>query len=142
AETSLTLVAFSPTPSAIALGASAILGVSVAGGSGGLTYSYSALPPGCLTADTPTLPCTPAALGKFPIAVEVVDSVGQSLNASTVLTVTAAPLGEHSVGTSASGLTGTDGVLIGVALGITAVVVGSVGFWLGRRRIGPPPPPE
>ena len=84
---------FVAVPASVPVGGTAILEVVATGGSGGLHYTYSGLPPGCLTADTASLPCTPSAAGTYSIGVTVTDSLGRSASDVTPLTVgSGAPL--------------------------------------------------
>lgn len=46
------------------------------GGSGGYSYSWAGLPPGCASQDSATLSCTPSTSGTFSVYVSVTDSLG------------------------------------------------------------------
>lgn len=63
-------------PAAIDLGQTTKLTAGVSGGSGGLSYAWSGLPPGCSASNLPTLSCTPSAAGSFWVTVAVTDSNG------------------------------------------------------------------
>ncbi len=78
---------FIAVPASVSVGGTAVLEVTASGGSGGLQYAYSGLPPGCLSANTASLPCTPSAGGTYSIGVTVTDSLGRSASATTTLTV-------------------------------------------------------
>ena len=98
---------FVSSPSTITLGQSAILNVSAAGGTGPLSYSYTGLPPGCATADTPLLSCTPtSATGSpFMIVVTATDSEGQKASKATSLNVSTVPPLTGGLSLSANGTT-------------------------------------
>ncbi len=63
------------------------LTTTVTGGQGPFTYAYSTLPDGCTTADVAVLSCTPTETGSFTVGVNVTDSLGDTANAVTRLTV-------------------------------------------------------
>ncbi len=79
---------FTVSPNPDLVGQSAQFLVNVSGGTGPYSYNYSGLPRGCTTANSPTLACTPLTVGAFKVLVTVVDSVGASASAATVLSVT------------------------------------------------------
>lgn len=64
-----------------------VLQVTVQGGGPPLSYSYSKLPFGCLSADTANLTCRPARTGAFTVDVSVTDYFGYVVNGSTSLVV-------------------------------------------------------
>lgn len=128
----------------LSLGDSVGLQVTTSGGLAPLTASWTGLPPGC----TPTshllqFSCTPSNVGTFHIDVWVNDSAGQSRLANTTVAVTALPSG-----TSGSSSTPWPELLLGA--GAIAVIGGTVGWALRRRRSPPaslegtelPPEPE
>jgi hypothetical protein len=78
---------FDAVPSDIVLGGSTTLEVAASGGSPPLSYSYSALPSGCTTANTSALSCTPTVAGMFDPAVTVTDSLDHSVGATTSVDV-------------------------------------------------------
>ncbi len=91
----VTISAFTATPSTVHLGGSTYLNVTASGGTGPLTYAYSRLPTGCLSANVSSLKCTPTATGNFTaVTVNVTDSKGVSAtdNAVTVTVDPAIPL--------------------------------------------------
>ncbi|MCI4341259.1 MAG: beta-propeller fold lactonase family protein, partial [Thermoplasmata archaeon] len=63
------------------------VGVVAANGSGGYSYAYAGLPPGCVTQDAPVLVCSPTAPGSFDLTVTVADSVGYAWGTEANLTV-------------------------------------------------------
>jgi hypothetical protein len=107
--------------------------VSSTAGSGGLTYSWTGLPPGCSSADAATLSCTPSASGNFTIVVTVTDSNGGSAQS--------APL-TFKVQPAFLGLPAAQGYWL--AGGIAAVGAGALGILLllRRKKKGRGPRPE
>jgi hypothetical protein len=61
------------SPSALDENQTTTLSVVAFGPSSPLAYSWSSLPAGCVTADTPTLVCTPSAQGRFTPTVTISD---------------------------------------------------------------------
>jgi YVTN family beta-propeller protein len=78
---------FIATPSNIVDGASTNFTVSASGGVGPLNYAYSGLPPGCATADTDRLACSPIQVSNYTVTVYVNDTAGNSNNTTTYLNV-------------------------------------------------------
>ncbi|MCI4351038.1 MAG: hypothetical protein L3K15_05960 [Thermoplasmata archaeon] len=111
------VTSFLPSPSSISLGASTVLFVTATRSYSPFTYSYGGLPPGCFTADTPTLPCTPTSVGVFYIEVNVTNAGGGSAYSTTILTVHAASSGTNGSGGPSEW---TPYLLVGV--GVTAGV--------------------
>ncbi len=95
------------------------------GGAGGISYSYSGLPPGCLSTNVSQWSCRPTVQGPYSITVTVTDLLGFSSQSFAFLVVTS--------GTSAQGgLTALDIAIIGVA---AVLVVAGVLYWFrGPRR--------
>jgi hypothetical protein len=81
---------FSASQSTIDLGMTVNFTVAVGGGSVPYSYVYTALPPGCTSANQSVLACSPSATGTTTVTVNVTDSVGGTATASLSLTV--APL--------------------------------------------------
>ncbi|HZY69510.1 MAG TPA: hypothetical protein VFF67_00835 [Thermoplasmata archaeon] len=79
-------------PSALDLGQTVTLNVTVRGGTGIFTFGYSGLPPGCPPANAPSLTCRPNATGAYGIHVAVTDGAGLSVNQSATLTVYTDPI--------------------------------------------------
>jgi Galactose oxidase, central domain len=127
------VTAFYPDPSTVAVGSSTVLDVATKGGSLPLTYVYEGLPPGCTSANTPTLPCSPTTVGVYRIGVNVTDGVGVLANATTILTVHAASSSSNNSGATSS----TDPYLLvgaGALAGIGATaLVGALLVVRGRR---------
>jgi hypothetical protein len=89
---SYTVSSFTANPSTFELGtptrSNTTLTVNTSGTLPALpTYQYWGLPPGCATADTPQLPCTPNGSGVFIVSVAVTDLLGDNATASLTLTV-------------------------------------------------------
>ncbi len=61
--------------------------VSAESGVAPLTYSYLGLPPGCLSADSSQLPCTPTTPGSYWVQAVVTDSNGTRASSNVSLTV-------------------------------------------------------
>jgi hypothetical protein len=98
-----------------------------------LTYAYTALPPGCVSADSATLSCSPDTTGTFHPSVEVHDSAGHYANASTTLNVTGPNGGNSTYGSLWIWLVIL--VIVLAALFLIIVVV-------RRRKKEPPPAPN
>ncbi len=84
----LAILSYSALPAAIQLGNSTNLTATVTGGVSPYSYTYVGLPPGCVSQNLPSLPCTPTATGNFTVNVTVTDPTGAYQNASTPLNVT------------------------------------------------------
>ncbi len=78
---------FAAAPSAIDIGQTTQFLLGYSGGTGPDSISYSGLPSGCVSRDTPLLNCTPVASGTYPVTATVTDSFGSTSQATTVLTV-------------------------------------------------------
>ncbi len=87
-----TVSSFTASPAAVSAGGTTTLSVAVSGGTSPFTYSYSALPPGCATANTASLVCTPTTVGNYTPSVTAVDADGFATPAATTpLTVNGPP---------------------------------------------------
>jgi Pro-kumamolisin, activation domain len=78
---------FEAVPDLVPIGGSTQLNVSAEYGSPPYSYSYSGLPPGCVSSNNSTLPCSPTATGPFDVGVTVTDSKGYIASGSTNFTV-------------------------------------------------------
>ena len=87
------ILSYEVTPTTVTRGAPVLLSVNATGGTGALTYRYSGLPPGCGSANSENLSCTPSssAKGNYAIVATVSDQVGWSVNRSLTLHVNAQP---------------------------------------------------
>jgi hypothetical protein len=136
---SLTITAFTASPMPVTVGATLTLSVTASGGWGPLTIGYGSLPLGCPSQNTSQLTCRPTAAGNFTVYVTVRDGVGQSITATTNVTVVeASPSHGGGGGTTSSG-TGSMSVYLWVGVAAAAVIVPSVlcGWCVGaggRRR--------
>jgi hypothetical protein len=63
------------------------LSALVSGGTAPYGYVYTGLPAGCSTQDVPSITCTPASEGTFPVTVTVTDAAGESATQSVGLVV-------------------------------------------------------
>jgi hypothetical protein len=120
------VVSFVVTPSTIQLGQNLTFSVNVTGGTGPLTYNYSALPTGCVSQNASNFTCRPTETGTFQVGVVVTDVFG----VSTVLAPYGVVVNPVPAGSGSSG-----GVPWWVWAGIAAVVVvGAAGVYLLLRR--------
>jgi YVTN family beta-propeller protein len=127
------IVKLTATPSEVTVGTPLVLHAQVDWAPVGvLTFLFTQLPPGCSSADVANLTCTPSSSGIFTPSVEVHDSGGNYANASTTVTVTAAP----SSATTTSGLPSWTWEVLGAV--IVAVLL-LILFALARRRKKEPP---
>ncbi len=83
----VTVSSFAAAPPSVDVGGTTAFDVVVSGGLAPLTYTYSGLPTGCLTANVSRLVCAPAQPGAYTVTIEVSDPEGASTNASVGLTV-------------------------------------------------------
>lgn len=86
-NSALGLASLSASPSALDAGHVTQLVATVSGGTTPFTYAWSSLPPGCASANSPTLSCTPTSAGSYSVNLTVQDSVGGQKSGSTPLTV-------------------------------------------------------
>jgi hypothetical protein len=99
------ITSFSASPGTVVQGHSTVVTVTASGGTSPLTFSYPALPPGCPSSDTASLPCTPSASGTFVVEVRVTDARGNTTVAHATLTVVpAVTTPKGPLGVSGSGI--------------------------------------
>jgi hypothetical protein len=122
------ITSFSADPPSATSGAPTVLTALTAGGSGPMQFSYSGLPPGCLSANLSVLRCQSTTTGTYRIGVTAVDPQGERANATLLLPVGAAA----STTGSASG--GIGPYLWPIALGGAVAAALAAGFLFGRRR--------
>lgn len=82
------ITSFTATPSSVVIGSSTTLAVTTSGGSGTFSYAYSGLPPGCSSANTSSLSCSPLWKGSFTVRVYVNTTTAQSATTTVGLSVT------------------------------------------------------
>ena len=104
------------------------LTVSTTGGAGLLTYSYSDLPMGCSSADSPILHCTPSTSGTYLVKATVTDHAGKNATSSLNITVLPARVIGPSLNQGELLVGGIITSLIAISLVITI---------LSKRRKGP-----
>jgi hypothetical protein len=85
----LSIADMTASPSDIPLGGTTYINVTAAGGTSPYKYNYTKLPPGCKSANTAKLVCTPTLNGTFLIDVNVTDASGFIAPGSTLLFVNA-----------------------------------------------------
>jgi len=127
-------VTVSESTSSLELGGSVAFTASVTGGTGPLAYSWSGLPSGCASVNSPVVLCVPAQTGRYAVSVKVTDGTGASV------TATGAPVsvsGAPSPG-SGSGTNGLEWAVLGLAL--VALVIGGVALVLLLRKDRRAPP--
>src|SRR5438552_569823 len=119
---------FTTSPESVDLGEEVTLSVSTTGGAGPLTYSYSDLPTGCLSADSPTLHCTPSTSGTYLVKATVTDHAGK--NATSSLNITVLPA--RVIGPSLN----QEELLVGGII-TSLIAISLVIMVLSKRRRGP-----
>ncbi len=82
------ITAFTASPNPVPVNGTSRLDVSVSGGVAPVSFQYAGLPPGCHSADSSVLNCTPTSAGNFTLRVYANDSLGHSANDSLLLSVT------------------------------------------------------
>ncbi|HZY69787.1 MAG TPA: hypothetical protein VFF67_02260 [Thermoplasmata archaeon] len=85
------VTAFTASPAVFDQGNATTLTLAATGGLGAYTFTYPLLPPGCMSANASSLPCTPSAAGTYPVTAEATDGQGQSGFANTSITVNPDP---------------------------------------------------
>jgi hypothetical protein len=117
---------FSASPSPATVGSALTIAVNATGGSGGYSYSYRGLPPGCTNENRSPLVCAPTQPGTYVVAVTVTDSLGYPALAIANVTVAAA---------------GATSTVLGIApptfyglIAVVVIVVAIAALLLVRRR--------
>jgi hypothetical protein len=125
---------------ALQVGGSVTFTASVSGGTGPLSYSWTGLPTGCVSANSPTLTCAPSTVGTYSVAVAVTDAAGVTTTA-TAVSVTVSAATTQSTSTS-SGVSGIEWAALSIAL--VALIIGLVCLLLAfqRRKTGGSPGAE
>lgn len=134
-EFTLTVTTLTPE-----VGQNVTLGVQSSTPSADLSYSYTGLPPGCVSANVPELTCTPSAAGTYNVTVTVTDVAADVSTSRTILldvvagAVTVTPHGGNSTPSSSY----IEPLAIGVGVG-AAVAASIFGIWAYRQRRRTPP---
>jgi hypothetical protein len=127
------------SPSSAVAGQPVTLLVQVATVAGTLRYGYGGLPPGCQSADSAELTCTPTTPGQYSVGITVTSSVYGIAHKNVALRIVS------DRGTSTPSSSSGSGALVeGVAIGTIAVgAIALVAFLIlrprGRRPPAPPP---
>ncbi|MGA9043910.1 MAG: hypothetical protein ACLQL8_01630 [Thermoplasmata archaeon] len=125
------VVGFVVTPSTIQLGQNLTFLVNATGGTGPLTYNYSALPTGCVGVNASTFTCRPNGSGTFQVEVAVTDVFGVSTGLTPYnVVVNAAPSPPSTVPGSVGGVSWW----VWVGIGVIVVAVAAGAYLLVRRR--------
>ena len=125
------VVSFAATPLNLTEGGSLALEATIAGGLAPFTLQYSGLPPGCSALNASSLHCLPQQAGRFLVTVSVSDSINSSAAANVTVVVLA---NQSSVNSTASHPDGGLSPLVGVAIGVIAVLPVSAVYLAFRRR--------
>jgi hypothetical protein len=83
----LGLQSFIATRAVLDLGMSTTLTASTVGGASPLTYSYAPLPPGCVSANAPSISCQPTSSENTTVEVTVTDALGVARTGNLTLRV-------------------------------------------------------
>ena len=111
------------------VGQSVTLSATASGGADAYTYSWSGLPGGCTSANSPSIVCTPTGSGTYAVTVNVLDSNGVSLSSSPESLVVSPALGTPSVSASSTVL--DVGQLVNVSAKVTGGSGGNTYSWSG-----------
>ncbi len=90
--TPLVIAAFLATPSSLMVNNSTTFTVRPSGGLPPYSFSFTSLPPGCVSANVASLTCAPNTIGWYTVSVQVNDSYGQTQRANTTIDVTPRPV--------------------------------------------------
>ncbi len=131
------VTSFTASPGALTLGNSSTLSVSATGGTPPLRYAYTALPPGCGSANRSLIACAPNASGSYSIVVTVTDVFGANASASVALRVSSLTPGNPTTTLGGGPPILGELVLVGIAVVLVAAVIA---FLLRRRRPTPTAP--
>ena len=129
----LVISAFAAAPNPVVANHKTFLNTTATGGIGTLSYAYTGLPAGCITADTPSLSCTPSSAGAFAVTVFVNDSDLHTVTASLTLTVNPVTLPTISAFTASP-----NPILVGQATHVDVSASGGIGT-LSYAYSGLPP---
>ncbi len=118
---------FTTSSASLDTGQEFTLTLSTTGGTAPLSYSYSGLPPGCSSINSPVLHCTPSMSGPYLIRATVTDKAGKTATSSLSVTVQPARV---------TGLTSNqEYLLVGGVISalISVIIVGTVLLKGGKR---------
>ncbi len=79
------------SPGIVDIGNTTTITGNVSGGTPPMVYNWTALPPGCVSMDTPILGCAPNQTGSFPVTLSVHDAAGFHGTDTVNLTVNSTP---------------------------------------------------
>ncbi len=130
-----TITGFTARPASLSVGTLTNLSATVTGGNPPVSFDYAGLPPGCPSADSASILCTPTSAGSYRVTVTATDA--QGLNSSSVLTLTVASAPGPNRAGGGSDLAAYE-LPLGIALAAAAV---AAAFLLGRRGRRSPPAP-
>ncbi|HTT26461.1 MAG TPA: kelch repeat-containing protein, partial [Thermoplasmata archaeon] len=82
-----TIAGFGASPAALILGNSTNFTAVVTTGTAWVSLAYAGLPPGCASANTTTLPCTPTTAGTYTVTLTATDALGNASKVATALAV-------------------------------------------------------
>ena len=109
-------------PDAIAAGRETTISSEASGGRPPYRYLWTALPPGCLPTNAPTLSCDPTEPGSYSVVVQVTDANNESLNATSEIPLNV--VSQLVVGTPTVSSSSTD---VGVNVTLQTTVAGGSG---------------
>ncbi|MCI4363431.1 MAG: hypothetical protein L3K13_03900 [Thermoplasmata archaeon] len=101
------------TPAPASLGGEVTISLRSSGGSGPYSYSYSGLPPGCLSQNLSALTCTPTRAGNYTVHAYVTDASGVQRSTIFYLVVHA----------PAKNTAATTWLFVGLGVAVTAVLL-------------------
>jgi hypothetical protein len=90
------------SPSIVDIGNTTTITGNVSGGTVPFVFNWTALPPGCLSVDAPTLACSPNQTGTFPVTLTFKDAAGFRGSDTVNLTVNSTPTIERYFATPAA----------------------------------------
>lgn len=139
-DPALTVTAPIASPTALSVGESFNVSVTVSGGTGMGTYNYSwrGLPSGCSELGTPTPFCRTTVDGSYNVYVLVSDENARSVSSSHVnITVSGTPLSTPSNTTGSNGILGLPTfTFVGLVVIVVVVVLAVVGLLMRRSSNG------
>lgn len=119
---------FSASPSPVDVGGTSHLLVGYVGGTGPVTVAFTGLPPGCASANSLALNCTPTAAGAYVLTATVTDSLGLASSALANLSVASALSVSLSLTPGPLPVLDAGGTLVG-AVSVTGGAPGGTTSW-------------